>query len=300
MNIRVPIGYKFIIGFIVIVAVAAFVPNLIDYTGVTEWLRMPLSFLVAIVIGLILGTVFTRGFTRRFGVIADVTSSISSGDLSYTGDLGQKAQVFKDETADLEESISIMSRNLRSLVVHIKGTVERLSEAQASFSAIVEKGQKTSGEVITGTSKIFDGALTQANHVGEAAGTVGELERIADEVAKKTTESANASQKAHSMVQRGATTATSVMEKMEHIFKGIENTEAAAIRLKEKINDIPKILDVITHISRQTDLLALNATIEASKAGEHGRGFAMVAEEVRRFADNTNMSVEDVSRIVKE
>jgi methyl-accepting chemotaxis protein len=90
------------------------------------------------------------------------------------------------------------------------------------------------------------------------------------------------------------------MEKMETIFKGIENNEKAAVRLHEKLNDIPKILDVITHISRQTDLLALNATIEASKAGEHGRGFAMVADEVRRFADNTNDSVEDVSSIVKD
>jgi methyl-accepting chemotaxis protein len=114
------------------------------------------------------------------------------------------------------------------------------------------------------------------------------------------TESANASQKVNSMVQRGATTATSAMEKMETIFKGIENNELAAVRLAEKLGDIPRILDVITHISRQTDLLALNATIEASKAGEHGRGFAMVAEEVRRFADNTNDSVKDVSQIVQE
>jgi methyl-accepting chemotaxis protein len=168
------------------------------------------------------------------------------------------------------------------------------------FSSVVTKGHETSKEVISGSSSIFDGALEQANHIGEVSGSVKSMSELADDVAKKVTESANASQKVNSMVQRGATTATSAMEKMETIFKGIENTESAAIRLKEKLNDIPKILDVITHISRQTDLLALNATIEASKAGENGRGFAMVAEEVRRFADNTNNSVEDVSLIVKE
>jgi len=165
---------------------------------------------------------------------------------------------------------------------------------------VVSKGHDTSKEVISGTSSIFDGALEQANHIGDASSTIKSMAELADDVANKVTESVNASQKVNSMVQRGATTATSAMEKMETIFSGIENTESAAIRLKEKLNDIPKILDVITHISRQTDLLALNATIEASKAGEHGRGFAMVAEEVRRFADNTNNSVQDVSLIVKD
>ncbi|MFQ5428383.1 MAG: methyl-accepting chemotaxis protein, partial [Thermodesulfobacteriota bacterium] len=117
---------------------------------------------------------------------------------------------------------------------------------------------------------------------------------------KKVTESANASQQVNSMVHRGAVTSTSAMEKMETIFRGIENTEAAAERLGERLADIPRILDVITHISRQTDLLALNATIEASKAGEHGKGFALVAEEVRRFSESTNESVHDVSIIVKD
>jgi methyl-accepting chemotaxis protein len=193
-----------------------------------------------------------------------------------------------------------MCDSLSGLVEHINETVTGLAEAQEAFSVVVAKGHETSKEVISGTSSIFDGALEQANHIGDAVATVKSMTELSDEVGTKVTESANASQKVNSMVQRGATTATSAMEKMETIFKGIENNELAAVRLAEKLGDIPRILDVITHISRQTDLLALNATIEASKAGEHGRGFAMVAEEVRRFADNTNDSVKDVSRIVQE
>lgn len=298
MNTKIPIGYKFIIGFIVVVAAAAFVPHLIDQIDVVEWLKQPLSFLTAIVIGLILGSVFARNFTRHFNLLTNMAQRISKGDLTDTSVLQPK--MFKDETNDLEEAISLMSQNLRVLVEHIRDTVTNLSEAQEMFSAVVTKGHATSKDVISGTSSIFDGALEQANHIGDVSSTVKSMAELADDVANKVTESANASQKVNSMVQRGATTATSAMEKMETIFKGIENTESAAIRLKDKLNDIPKILDVITHISRQTDLLALNATIEASKAGEHGRGFAMVAEEVRRFADNTNNSVQDVSLIVKE
>lgn len=296
---NVPIGYKFIFGFIAVVAAAAFVPSVIDKTEVAEWLKQPLGFLTAIVIGLILGTTFTRSLTKHFGFLSVMAQRISSGDLRETERPPSK-RFFDDETTDLEESVKVMRSNLRGLVEHLRSTVDNLAHAQEAFSSIVNKGHETGQEVISGTSKIFDGALEQANHIEEAASTVKTMSELADDVANKVNESTHASQKVNSMVQRGATTATSAMEKMETIFKGIENTELAAIRLQEKLNDIPKILDVITHISRQTDLLALNATIEASKAGEHGRGFAMVADEVRRFADNTNASVKDVSFIVKE
>lgn len=299
MNIKIPIGYKFILGFIAVVAAAAFIPNIIEETNVPEWLKEPVGFLAAMLVGLILGSIFTRNFTKRFTYLTNTAQKISRGDLSENGEY-RNPKLFPDETSDLDNAIHSMADSLRGLVGHIKETVENLSETQESLSALIAKGHDTSKEVVSGTSSIFDGALEQANHIGDASATVKSMAELADDVANKVTESANASQKVNSMVQRGATTATSAMEKMETIFKGIENTESAAIRLKEKLNDIPKILDVITHISRQTDLLALNATIEASKAGEHGRGFAMVAEEVRRFADNTNNSVQDVSLIVKE
>ncbi len=300
MNIKVPIGYKFILGFIAVVASAAFVPDLVELADVAEWLREPLSFLTAIVVGLILGSIFTRNFTRNFNNLTATAKKISIGDLTGSPGLERAATIFRDESSELEEAITAMSANLRGLVEHITVTGANLAEAQEMFSTVVARGHETSKDVISGTSIIFDGALEQANHIGDVSTTVKMMAEIADDVANKVTESANGSQKVNAMVQRGANATTSAMEKMETIFKGIENTESAANRLKEKLNDIPRILDVITHISRQTDLLALNATIEASKAGEHGRGFAMVADEVRRFADNTNHSVEDVALIVKE
>ncbi len=297
---RTPIGYKFILGFIVVVAVAAFVPSFVEKADVAEWMRQPLSFLIAILIGLILGSILTRRLTSRFNLLTSEARRISMGDLSRGLALGQEKTFFEDETTDLEEAIQLMSKNLKGLVVHIKETVENLGEAQSVLSDVVERGHSTSKEVIAGTLSIHNGALEQASQVDTAAKTVRDLALLADEIEKKVTDSANASQQVNSMVHRGAVTSTSAMEKMETIFRGIENTAAAAERLRERLSDIPKILDVITHISRQTDLLALNATIEASKAGEHGRGFALVAEEVRKFADSTNESVRDVSSIVRD
>ncbi len=297
---KVPIGYKFIFGFLAVVAAAAFVPGFVEKTGVTEWMRTPLSILIAMVIGLILGSSFTRSFTRDFGYLTQMAKKISLGELHISERPRLTAKFLPDETTDLEEALFLVFTNLRGLVGHLKDTVANLTDAQATLNAIIKKGHETSGEVVNGTSKIFDGALEQASHVEEASRMVKEVAELADDVAIKVMDTANSSQKVNSMVHRGANTATSAIEKMETIFKGIEKTESASAHLKERLASIPKILDVITHISRQTDLLALNATIEASKAGEHGKGFAMVAEEVRRFADNTSKSVEEVSLIVKE
>ncbi|MCK4738810.1 MAG: hypothetical protein KAT46_02575 [Deltaproteobacteria bacterium] len=297
---RVPLGYKFILGFLAVVAVAAFVPGLVNDMDVPEWLKEPLSFLIALLVGLILGYLFSKGLTRHFAFLTNTAKKISLGDLRDEQNEPLPKKIFPDETSDLSEALTLVFTNLKELVGHVKVTASNLSESQQSLDYIISKGHETSQEVIAGSSKIFDGALEQANHIDSTSKTVEEVSDIADEVAVKVTDASNASQKVSSMVQRGANTATSAIEKLETIFSGIEKTESAAIRLQEKISDIPRILDVITHISRQTDLLALNATIEASKAGEHGKGFALVAEEVRRFADNTGKSVDDVSMIVKE
>lgn len=297
---RVPLAYKFILGFLAVVAAAAFVPELVVLIDMPEWLRSPVSILSAMLIGLVLGSLFSKNLTKHFTKLSSMAQKVSHGDLTMSGNPGkpQKPKLFPDETTELEDSLSLVFTNLKGLVSHIKETAEDLVNSQNTLNDIIKKGDETSKEVISGSSKIFDGALEQAHHIDSTSKTVKEVATLADDVANKVTDAANASQKVNAMVQRGANTATSAIEKMETIFSGIEKTEGAAIGLNEKIIDIQQILDVITHISRQTDLLALNATIEASKAGEHGKGFAMVAEEVRRFADNTSKSVKDVSSIV--
>lgn len=300
-RLRVPLGYKFIFGFLAVVAAAAFIPGLVEKFAMPEWLRSPLSFLVAMVIGLLLGSIFTRSFTKNFSRLSNMTERISIGDLRENDDTKNKKRVwFADETTDLEETLNLVFTNLRKLVTNLKDTANNLTGSHKVFKDIIDNGQQTNEDVVNGSSKIFDGALAQARHIEETSNTVREVAILSEEVAEKVTDTVNASQKVNNIVQRGAITSTSAIEKMENIFSGIEKTEKAALRLSDKLGDIPKILDVITHISRQTDLLALNATIEASKAGEHGKGFALVAEEVRRFADNTGRSVDEVAGVVKE
>lgn len=298
MNIRVGIGYKFILGFITVVATAAFAPWFINRVEMAEWMREPISMLTAILIGLVLGSLFTRWLTRDFHHLAAIANEISHGDLTQREVVIKKT--FQDETIELAEALDKMLKGLKALVGHIKETSTRLAETSGGLHGVASTGYNTAEEIARGTSKIFEGALEQANNVEEASRVIKEMAQSAGEVARSEMDTANWTSRTTANVKKGTATATSAIEKMETVFKQIEASRDTIIGLEDRVNHIPKILDVITHISRQTDLLALNATIEASKAGEYGRGFALVAEEVRRLADNTNRSIDDVAIVVKD
>ncbi|MBI5874859.1 MAG: methyl-accepting chemotaxis protein [Deltaproteobacteria bacterium] len=298
MKIKIQIGYKFIIGFLIVVVTAAFAPRVVATMDVVEWLKEPLSLLIAITIGLILGTIFSKNLTKDFRELTSIANDISSGDLTRPDGIDVNGKILQDESTELASALNIMLKNLKGLVNHIKDAAGNLLEAAGTLNELVKKGHKTTEDISTGTSKIFEGALEQASHVDNASKAVLEMAKLSDDVSGKATDMAAVASQTKSRVQKGVATSTSALRKMESILQGVDAAKDMIISLEEKINNIPKILDVITHISRQTDLLALNATIEASKAGEHGRG--IVAEEVRRFADNTKRSVEDVTFIIKD
>lgn len=297
---KIQLGNKFILGFLIVVITAAFAPRIVAIMDVVEWMREPLSFLIAITIGLMLGAVFSKSLTKNFRQLTAIANEISGGDLTGSDDISNNSKIFPDESTELAMSLHKMLTNLKDLVNHIKDAAVNLSEAAETLNTLTTKGHKTTEDVSTGTSKIFEGALEQAGHVENASKTMQEFAKLSDDVSLKATDMAAVASQTKSRVQKGVAISTSALKKMESILQGVDSTKDMIARLEEKVNNIPRILDVITHISRQTDLLALNATIEASKAGEHGRGFAIVAEEVRRFADNTNRSVEDVAFIIKD
>src|SRR4030067_2036001 len=113
VNIKVPVGDKFLLGFIALVAAAAFVPSLVEMLDVAEWMKQPLSFLVAILIGLILGSVFTRSFSRHINRLTSMAQRISKGDLAVASGLANTDTGFiRDEVADLEEAVSMMAISL--------------------------------------------------------------------------------------------------------------------------------------------------------------------------------------------
>ena len=126
------------------------------------------------------------------------------------------------------------------------------------------------------------------------------MTEAADKVSSIGEEMVYSASEAHRTVKHGAFTSNLTIEKLRRVFEEIERSREMVLSLDEKIKYIPKILDVINHVSRETDQLAISAAMEASKAGEKGQGFADVAEKVRKCADDTSRSSDEVALIVNE
>lgn len=295
---HVPIGYKFILGFAVVIAAVRFAPDLVTSLGYSPEMTIVLTYVVAMTIGLILGWLFSRRFTKNISFLTDSAESISQGDL--TKNVFIKSPLFPDETNDLAGSINKMQESLRELVGHLRGTSGKVSESAATLSSSVLEINASSEEVAQAIEQISRGAETQAEMVGKSSKIIHEMAISIELVAKRAKESAKAARETSLTAQKGGELANDSLERMKSFFDMVELTGRQFTEFNAKVQQVGKIADFIGEIARQTNLLALNASIEAARAGEFGKGFAVVADEVRKLADGTAKSAADIIDLITE
>ncbi|MBI5655798.1 MAG: methyl-accepting chemotaxis protein [Geobacter sp.] len=293
---QIPIGYKFILGCIVVVAVVAFVPDLIRLLGYAPEITTILTYVLAITIGLILGWFFSRRVSRNIAILTSSTEAISGGDL--TRDIALGGSHFPDETHSLAESINVMAENLRILVRQIRETSGRVSEAARTLSSSALEINASTEEVAQAVEQISRGAETQAEMVTRGSKVIHEMAISVELVAKRAKESAKAARQTSVTAQRGGELANDSLDRMKGFYDSVELSGRLFLDLNRKLQHVGKIADIIVEIARQTNLLALNASIEAARAGEYGKGFAVVAEEVRKLADGTGTSAAEIVELI--
>lgn len=293
---RIPLGYKFILGFVVVVAVVAFVPAVIARLGYAPEITQILTYVVAMAAGLILGWFFSRGFTRNISRLTDSAEAISRGDLSRNVSLAESR--FPDETADLADSINLMVDSLRELVGHIRGTAARVTASAKTLSGSATEVNASSEEVAQAIEQIARGAGTQAEMVEKSSRIIHEMAISVELVAKRAKESAKAAHETSRTARKGQELADDSLERMKIFFNKVEEIGQQFSSFNARLQQVGKIADFIAEIARQTNLLALNASIEAARAGEYGKGFAVVAEEVRKLADGTGKSAAHIMELI--
>ena len=294
---RIPIGYKFILNFIVVVAAVAFSPKLVAYLGYEAWLTTVLGYLVAMTIGLILGWVFSRRFTNNIGKLTRAAESISTGDL--TRDVLLPPSRIPDETHDLAGLINLMLQNLRDLIGHIKSTSGQLTDATREISSTALEINASTEEVAQTIEQISRGAETQAEMVERSSRSIREMAISIDLVAARARETASAARETSQTARHGGSLATDSLERIKNFFDHQESIGRQFETFNGKLQKVSKIALFIGEVARQTNLLALNASIEAARAGEYGKGFAVVAEEVRKLADGSSNSAAEITEMIE-
>lgn len=293
---RVPIGYKVILGIVLVVAAVALSPQLVVSLGYSPEMTNLFSYGVALTTGWILGWLLTKGVSRDIGAITAAVEAISDGDLST--ELTVKSKRFPDEITDIAAAIDRMSENLQELVSQIRAASSQVSESSRTLFATTLEVNATTEEIAKSLEQISHGAEIQAEMTGKGSTLIHEQAVSVELIAKKARESAQAARDTTASAQQGNELVKQTTELLKDFLGTVEYTGQQFAELNGKLQQVGKIADLIVEIARQTNMLALNASIEAVRAGEYGKGFTVVAEEVRKLADNTSRSASEIIDLV--
>ncbi|KWS94621.1 methyl-accepting chemotaxis protein [Pseudomonas syringae] len=234
---------------------------------------------VGVITTLLLAWMYTRSLTQPIGESLNIAQRIAANDLSK--DIPQDGS---DEAARLIAALALMQANLRSALTLIGDSSTQLAATSEEMHAVTEDASRT----IQRQSNEIEMAATAVNQMSAA---VEEVARNAASASEVTSQSSTAAMAGRAQVDETVTAINLMVSKVQ-----ITSTEVQGLAVMA--TDISKVLDVIRAIAEQTNLLALNAAIEAARAGEAGRGFAVVADEVRALAHRTQQSTREIEQMV--
>lgn len=235
------------------------------------------------VLALLLGTIVAWMITQQ--IVAPLRQALKDVDRIASGDLSQDVTADRsDELGQLQKGLQQMTTSLRKLISGITGSVIQIASAAEELSAVTKH-----------TSTGVNSQRIETDHVATA---MNEMTSTVQEVARSAEEASEATLIADQQAREGDNVVGEAIEQIERLALEIGSSSEAVIHLKEQSDKIGGVLDVIKAVAQQTNLLALNAAIEAARAGEAGRGFAVVADEVRSLALRTQQSTEEIEGLV--
>ncbi|AHL75215.1 chemotaxis protein [Stutzerimonas stutzeri] len=237
------------------------------------------TIVLAAIATIVLALIFTRSIVRPLNQAVDIAEGVAAGDLTREFTIEGN-----DEPARLLTALRAMQQSLRSTIQGIADSSSQLASAAEELNAVTDDSSR---------------GLHQQNHeIEQAATAVNELTAAVDEVARNAVATSEASRESDATAQHGRQQVIKTVESIGLLTGDVTSTASQVEQLAGQVRDISKVLDVIRSIADQTNLLALNAAIEAARAGEAGRGFAVVADEVRALAHRTQQSTQEIEQMI--
>jgi len=234
---------------------------------------------LAIVIGALAALTITRMIVGPLRDTVAQAERVAAGDLSHS-----QASARRDEVGQLQNAMHRMNESLRNLIGRIGGGVSQIAAAAEQLSAV--------------TAQTSAGVQTQREETDQVATAMNEMAATVQEVARNAEQASLAARQADQQARQGDRVVRDAIGQIGTLSSEVEHSAQAIEALNEQSGRIGSVLEVIRAVAEQTNLLALNAAIEAARAGEQGRGFAVVADEVRALARRTHDSTEEIEGLI--